>query len=96
MAFLRNALIASLDDQLQSVAPTDIAHTLIDITIVDGQVVLHQKADAAPPQGDRIRLLRQGGTSCGSGSACIGRRSGGLAGLEHVAEAALGLDQRFG
>ncbi|WP_344096669.1 HAMP domain-containing sensor histidine kinase [Microbacterium deminutum] len=48
MAFLRNALIVSLDDQLQQVAPTDVASTLIVIQVVDGQVVFHQKQDAAP------------------------------------------------
>jgi two-component system OmpR family sensor kinase len=48
MAFLRNALIASLDDQLQSVAPTDVASTLINISIEGGQVTFHKRNDAAP------------------------------------------------
>lgn len=48
MAFLRNALLASLDDQLQQVAPTDVASTLIDITVHDGVVSFRQRDDAAP------------------------------------------------
>ncbi len=48
MAFLRNALIVSLDDQLRQIAPTDVATGLIDIEIVGGQVVFSEKEDAAP------------------------------------------------
>lgn len=48
MAFLRNALIVSLDDQLQQVAPTDVASKLINISIEGDEVVFTKRDDAAP------------------------------------------------
>lgn len=49
MAFLRNALIVSLDDQLRQIAPTDVASKLIDISVgEDGEPTFEVKQDAAP------------------------------------------------
>jgi len=50
MAFLRNTLVASLNDQLQSLAPTDIASGLIDISVDDGIVSFDEKNDAPNTQ----------------------------------------------
>lgn len=49
LAFLRNTLIINLEDQLRSLAPTDVAGGLIDIGI-DGQVTFRNKSDAPDTQ----------------------------------------------
>ena len=47
MAFLRNALIISLDEQLQQLTSTDAAvNALIDTTVVDGHAKFTEKPDA--------------------------------------------------
>lgn len=48
MAFLRNQLIVSLDDQLRQIAPTDVASKLIDIRVSGGEVTFDVKEDAPP------------------------------------------------
>ncbi|MDN3496226.1 HAMP domain-containing sensor histidine kinase [Planococcus sp. APC 4015] len=50
MAFLRNTLIANLDEQLRSLAPTDVASGLIDISTPDGVVMFENKTDAPSTQ----------------------------------------------
>lgn len=50
MAFLRNTLTVSLDQQLEALAPTDVARGLIDIEVVGNDVVFTEKADAADTQ----------------------------------------------
>lgn len=48
--FLRNALLASLDQQLESLAPTDVASGLIDIEVDGGEVRFRAKSDAPTTQ----------------------------------------------
>lgn len=48
LAFLRNALIVSLDDQLRQIAPTDVAGKLIEIEVVGNEPVFSEKDDVAP------------------------------------------------
>ncbi len=48
--FLRNALLASLDQQLESLAPTDVASGLIDIEVDGGEVRFRAKPDAPTTQ----------------------------------------------
>jgi two-component system OmpR family sensor kinase len=50
MAFLRNTLTVSLDQQLEALAPTDVARGLIDIEVVGNDVVFSEKPDAADTQ----------------------------------------------
>ncbi|MEZ3161660.1 ATP-binding protein [Microbacterium sp. BWT-B31] len=50
MGFLRNALQVSLDAQLESLAPTDIASGLIDIEVQNGQATFSAKPDAPNTQ----------------------------------------------
>ncbi|NYE19576.1 sensor histidine kinase [Microbacterium immunditiarum] len=48
--FLREALLASLDQQLESLAPTDVASGLIDIEVDGGEVRFRAKSDAPATQ----------------------------------------------
>ena len=52
LAFLRNTLITNLDQQLMSLAPTDVASGLIEMqpTGNGGEVTFSQKADAPDTQ----------------------------------------------
>lgn len=50
MAFLRNTLVASQDQQLEALAPTDVAVGLIDVAVIDGEVRFTEKEDAAETQ----------------------------------------------
>lgn len=47
MIFLRNAQVAALDGSLRSLAPTDLASTVMDVTVEDGISLFEAKA--APP-----------------------------------------------
>lgn len=47
MVFLRNAQVAALDGSLRSLAPTDLASTVMDVTVEDGIALFEAKA--APP-----------------------------------------------
>nr|WP_091503515.1 HAMP domain-containing sensor histidine kinase [Microbacterium sp. cf332] len=48
MVFLRNAQVAALDGSLRSLAPTDLASTVMDVTVVDGIALFEEKASAPP------------------------------------------------
>ncbi len=50
MAFLRNSLIQSLDDQLIALAPSDVASGLMDISVDGSEVTFRPKADAPDTQ----------------------------------------------
>jgi two-component system OmpR family sensor kinase len=48
MIFLRNAQVAALDGSLRSLAPTDLASTVMDVTVEDGIALFEGKAAPAP------------------------------------------------
>ncbi len=66
LAFLRNTLIANLDAQLVSLAPTDVASGLINITVTEGGMSFTENTDA-PDTQYFVALYDSAGTLRGTG-----------------------------